>query len=204
MKAIQTENPIEVQSFLEGLLQPNVDARIFEIVSFCILKASYSSESIFWGWAADDLKQETLILYKTGRTNANDGGIDFVMKPLGRFFQVTETVNVKKYFLDIDKIQHFPITFVVKSEESSENISKKIRLQAEKQYPVNAIVDRYMDCIEKIINIPEIKNRFSEAVKRGKLESIMSEIVLQCKEEFNFEEDSDDTSMDEDDNEPEF
>ena len=46
-------------------------------------------------------------LYKTGRTNANDGGIDFVMKPLGRFFQVTETLDFKKYFLDIDKIETF-------------------------------------------------------------------------------------------------
>ena len=51
------------------------------------------------------------MLYKTGRTNANDGGIDFVMRPLGRFFQVTETVDVNKYFLDIDKIQRFPLTF---------------------------------------------------------------------------------------------
>ena len=26
--------------------------------------------------------------------NANDGGIDFVMRPIGRFFQVTETILV--------------------------------------------------------------------------------------------------------------
>ena len=199
MQVIQTEKPIEALAFIEGLLQPNVDARLFEIVSFCILKAFYSAQSIFWGWAAEDLNQETLILYKTGRTNANDGGIDFVMKPLGRFFQVTETVNVKKYFLDIDKIQRFPLTFVVKSEESSEKISKKIRILAEKQYPVRAVVDRYMVCIEEIINIPELKNRFSEAVERGNLTSIMNEIVLQCTVEFNFEEDADDISIEEED-----
>ena len=35
---------------------------------------------------------------------------DLVMKPLGRFFQVTETIDVGKYFLDIDKVQRFPIT----------------------------------------------------------------------------------------------
>jgi len=46
------------------------------------------------------VKEDFLILYKTGRTNANDVGIDFVMKPLGRFFQVTETLDVRKYFLD--------------------------------------------------------------------------------------------------------
>lgn len=45
-------------------------------------------------------------MYKTGRTNANDGGIDFVMRPVGRFFQVTEVNNYDKYLLDIDKVIH--------------------------------------------------------------------------------------------------
>ncbi|WP_231586052.1 hypothetical protein [Crocosphaera watsonii] len=69
---------------------------------------------IFWGYSLEELTEDNLILYKTGRTNANDGGIDFVMKPLGRFFQVTETIDVNKYFLDIDKVQKYPITFVSK------------------------------------------------------------------------------------------
>ena len=43
-------------------------------------------------------KRKTFTLYKTGRTNANDGGIDFVLKPLGKFLQVTETLDFKKYF----------------------------------------------------------------------------------------------------------
>ena len=30
---------------------------------------------------------------KNGRTNENDGGIDFVVRPLGRFFQITETLD---------------------------------------------------------------------------------------------------------------
>ena len=45
-----------------------------------------------------DRLMQAIKLYKTGKTNANDGGIDFVMKPLGRFFQVTETLDFKKYF----------------------------------------------------------------------------------------------------------
>jgi hypothetical protein len=72
-----------------------------------------------------------LKLYKTGRTNANDGGIDFVMKPLGRFFQVTETLDFKKYFLDIDKIQKYPVTFVIKSVEGVELLKKKNSRQRE-------------------------------------------------------------------------
>ena len=86
------------------------------ILRFAILKAYYGEQSIFWGWSADKLQQDFLMLYKTGRTNANDGGIDFVMKPLGRFFQVTETIDVNKYFLD--KVHRFPLTLVVKSTES--------------------------------------------------------------------------------------
>ena len=62
----------------------------------------------------------------TGRTNANDGGIDFVMRPLGRFFQVTETLDVRKYFLDIDKVEHYPVSFVIKSAESADALRQKL------------------------------------------------------------------------------
>lgn len=117
LEAIQRKKPHQVIDFIKTLLAPNVDARIFEIVSYAILKAAYAGQSIWWGWSYESVKEDYLILYKTGRTNANDGGIDFVMKPLGRFFQVTETLDVRKYFLDIDKVQRYPITFVVKSNE---------------------------------------------------------------------------------------
>ena len=38
---------------------------------------------------------------------SSDGGIDFVMRPAGRFFQVTEVDRYDKYLLDIDKVNHF-------------------------------------------------------------------------------------------------
>lgn len=76
----------KVEEFVEGLLSPNVDARLFEIVSYSILKFYYHDKTIIWGFEIDKLTTENLKLYKAGRTNANDGGIDFVMKPLGRFF----------------------------------------------------------------------------------------------------------------------
>ena len=87
----------------------------------------YSNSTIqkkfsFWGWSSDELNKESLLLFKTGRTNTNYGGIDFVMRPLGRFFQVTETIDVGKYFLDIDKVQRYPITFVVKTEETKQTL----------------------------------------------------------------------------------
>lgn len=104
LQEIQNKNPKEVKKFILDLLAPNVDARLFEIVSYSILKYFYCDQKIYWGFEKNKLNEDNLTLYKTGRTNANDGGIDFVMKPLGRFFQVTETNDVKKYFLDIDKI----------------------------------------------------------------------------------------------------
>jgi len=145
---IQEESPEKAIQFIKGLFRPNVDARVFEIASFSVLKQYYADQRIYWGWSPEELIEESLILYKTGRTNANDGGIDFVMKPLGRFFQVTETVDAGKYFLDIDKVQRYPITFVVKTNESSEEILAKIAHQAEAKYQIKAIVRKYIESVE--------------------------------------------------------
>lgn len=186
LQDIENTTSEEVEEFIIGLLAPNVDARLFEIVSYSILKFYYHEQTIIWGYEMDKLNTENLKLYKTGRTNANDGGIDFVMKPLGRFFQVTETLDFKKYFLDIDKIQKYPITFVIKSTESVEPLKNKIQENANKTYSISAIVDKYMACIEEVINIPMLNIRFNEAVKQGHLGNILDEIVLQSKVEFNY------------------
>jgi hypothetical protein len=178
----------QVIEFIKQILAPTVDARIFEIVSYSILKYYYSDQSIYWGYEVDQLQQENLKLFKTGRTNANDGGIDFVMKPLGRFFQVTETVDMNKYFLDIDKIEKYPITFVVKSSDSDIEIKSKIEAQARKQYSINAIVSRYMECIEEIINVAILIERFEEAVAKGYLNNMLNEIIKQSRLEFNYED----------------
>jgi hypothetical protein len=178
----------EVKQFIAELLEPTVDARIFEIVSYSVLKYHYGNKMVFWGFEPHSLVQEQLTLYKTGRTNANDGGIDFVMKPLGRFFQVTETVDVNKYFLDIDKIERYPITFVVKSSETAKVLTQRIRRQAEMQYGVTAVVEKYMSCIEEIVNVPLLLSIFSEAVAHGFLGQILEEIIKQSKIEFNYEE----------------
>lgn len=184
---IQQQEPLRAIEFIRGLLRPNTDARIFEIVSYAILKEYYGDQRIYWGWSADELNAEYLILYKTGRTNANDGGIDFVMKPLGRFFQVTETIDAGKYFLDIDKIQRYPITFVVKTEQRSEEILGKIEEQAAARYNIKAIVKRYLKSIEEVINIPELMHRFDLVLEQGKGGAVIEEIVLQSRVEFNVE-----------------
>ena len=186
-KDAQRLTEAQVREFIKQMVAPTVDARIFEIVSYSILKYYYNDRVIYWGYELDTLQQENLKLFKTGRTNANDGGIDFVMKPLGRFFQVTETVDVNKYFLDIDKIERYPITFVVKSLDSDREIKSKIEAQARKLYSINAIVSQYMECIEEIINVPILIERFEQAVTQGYLSNILSEIIKLSRLEFNFE-----------------
>ena len=156
LQKIKSSKPKKVIEFISSLLAPNIDARLFEIVSYSILKFYYHDQSIIWGFDMDSLHKENLKLFKTGRTNANDGGIDFVMRPLGRFFQVTEMLDFKKYFLDIDKIKKYPITFVIKSDEKIESLFNKIKANAGKTYLITAIVDKYMDCIEEVINIPAL------------------------------------------------
>lgn len=183
---VSVDNSEKVVEFINLQIEPNVDARIFEIVSYAILKAYYSDQIIYWGWSINDLTEENLKLYKTGRTNANDGGIDFVMKPLGRFFQVTETLDFSKYFLDIDKIQRYPITFVIKTEKSKDEILNQIEENATATYAVKAIVKRYMESIEEIINISNLRTILNKLIQDGKIKEIINEIIWQSRVEFNY------------------
>ncbi|WP_069471756.1 restriction endonuclease [Candidatus Marithrix sp. Canyon 246] len=183
---ISEDNTEKAIRFIKQQLQTNVDARVFEIVSYAILKAHYADAVIYWGWNPEQLNKENLMLYKTGRTNANDGGIDFVMKPLGRFFQVTETLDFRKYFLDIDKIQRYPITFVIKTEMDEKKIYEQLRTNAQAVYGIKKIVDRYIASIEEVINIQKLMNIFVEQIKRSKIKEIMEEIVVQSRVEFNY------------------
>jgi len=192
LKTIEKEEPKKVKEFILSLIEPNIDARIFEIVSYSILKYDYKEQSIFFGFSIDTVEEESLKLYKTGRTNANDGGIDFVMKPLGRFFQVTETTDVKKYFLDIDKLEKFPVTFVVKSTKSIDELKQSIKDGAIEQYKVEKVVDKYMECIEEIINIDSLKQSLDKVEKEKNLGYVLSEIIKQSKVEFNYEDDDED------------
>jgi len=191
MAKLGQKNSAFVIEFIMQQLAPNVDARVFEIVSYAILKAKFGQESIWIGFDRENVTEEFLKLYKTGRTNANDGGIDFVMKPLGRFFQVTETIDVRKFFLDIDKIQKFPISFVVKTTENPEKIRQIIREKAQRIYKIEKIVDDYMGAIEAIINIESLIEAFQSTINSGRLSEVMREIIAQSMMEFNYIESED-------------
>jgi len=188
---------LQVRDFIIWLLAPNIDARLFEIVSYAILKYYYFEQQIYWWFSETELNKEKLSLYKTWRTNANDGWIDFVMKPLWRFFQVTETLDVRKYFLDIDKIQKFPITFVIKTLEAEEAILAHLKANARKMYLIENIVNQYMACIEEVINITTLQIRLDEVIGQWNLKLILNEIILQSKVEFNYNDDDESSEDDE-------
>ncbi len=186
IKTLTEQDDHTAINFVKELIAPQKDARIFEIVSYAILKQYYADQVIFIGFSRETIQEETLKLYKTGRTNANDGGIDFVMCPLGRFFQVTETVEVKKYFLDIDKIERYPISFVIKTEMSVEEILQHLRAGAISLYAVESVVNAYMKAIDEVINIPILLTIFDKVIKQGQLSLVLGEIIRWSKVEFNY------------------
>lgn len=49
--ALKEKDQPQAIEFIKSLLQPNIDARIFEIVSYAILKEFYSGQHIYWGWS---------------------------------------------------------------------------------------------------------------------------------------------------------
>jgi len=169
------------------LINAQSEARIFEIISFSILKNHYKNIKVFFGFSREELQEQYLMLYKTGRTNANDGGIDFVMKPLGRFFQVTEvTDNYDKYLLDIDKVMHFPITFVIKTPQSKESILSQLNTYIEKKSGgMKMIRERYQKVIEEIITINELMNWLNELDNKS-IDELLQDINKYYKLELNF------------------
>ena len=174
---------------INELLTDDAEARIFEIISFAILKNHFSDIVVYFGYSEDKIEKKHLELFKTGRTNANDGGIDFVMRPVGRFFQVTEVNNYDKYLLDIDKVMHFPITFVIKTQKERNTICEEIKKYiAEKSSGMRILEDRYNKAIEDIITINELKN-WTLDLSTDSVNNIIRDIDIYYKLEMHLEKD---------------
>jgi hypothetical protein len=47
-----------------------------------------------------------------------------------------------------------------------------------------------MECIEEIINVPMLIERFEQSVFKGYLSNILGEIIQQSKLEFNYEDEA--------------
>ncbi len=128
--------------------------------------------------------EEKLTLFKTGRTNANDGGIDFVLKPLGRFFQVTETLDFKKYFLDFDKLNRVPITFVIKTELSSDQVLSLISKKSRSEYDTN-LHSNYMSLFEEVITNNNLRKIFNKICRnKDMLDHFVRDLTVNFKVEY--------------------
>lgn len=181
----------EKKKQIAELLTEDSEARIFEIISYAILKSHYKTKKIYIGYSIESIHEEYLRLFKTGRTNANDGGIDFVMRPIGRFFQVTEVNNYDKYLLDIDKVLHFPISFVIKTEKPKSEIEKEIaRYIDEKSGGMKVIEERYRNAFEEIITINEIK-QWLIPLDDNSVDQIIHDIDFYYKMEMNLDDEED-------------
>lgn len=177
----------EKRAELLGLLNENAEARVFEIISFAILKNHFSGVKVFFGYSKDAIREERLRLYKTGRTNANDGGIDFVMRPIGRFFQVTEVDNYDKYLLDIDKVMHFPVTFVIKTAQKKDDVLRSVATYIdERAHGMSVIKNRYEHAIEEIITINELQ-MWTTQLSNREIDGIIKDIDLYYRIEMNLE-----------------
>ena len=84
-------------------------------------------------------------------------------------------------------MQRYPITFVVKTEQTTKEILDKVEEQAAARYSIKAIIRRYIESIEEVINIPELMDRFNSVLQQGKGGAVIEEIVLQSRVEFNVE-----------------
>ena len=174
---------------LKALLTEDAEARIFEIISFAILKNHYKNTKVYFGYSKEKIDEYELELYKTGRTNANDGGIDFVMRPVGRFFQVTEVNNYDKYLLDIDKVMHFPVSFVIKTSSLKEKVQKELDVYiTAKTGGMQVLENRYKNAIEEIITINEL-HQWTDELPNQNIDGIIRDIDIYYKLEMNMEED---------------
>ncbi len=183
----QSHNYIQKRENIEELLTEDSEARIFEIISYAILKNHYKNVKVFFGYSCDEIKEEFLQLYKTGRTNANDGGIDFVMRPVGRFFQVTEVDHYDKYLLDIDKVMHFPITFVIKTDKDKDVVLNEVRKYITiRANGMKVMEERYYKAIEEIITINELKEWLDD-ISDADVDRIIRDIDIFYRLEMNME-----------------
>ncbi len=187
-KMLKLTDYTEKKKQINNLLNEDAEARIFEIISYAILKNHYKNIKVYFGYSLNTIHEEELQLFKTGRTNANDGGIDFVMRPIGRFFQVTEVSCYDKYLLDIDKVMHFPISFVIKTTESKETVCKELEEYIEKRANGMRIIrERYKKSIEEIITINELKKWISD-LNNSDIDAIIRDIDIYYKLEMNIDD----------------
>jgi len=184
-RLIEMESTSSKKAKISEMIDDKSEARIFEIIAYAILKNHYKNVKVFFGYSREKLQEQYLTLYKTGRTNANDGGIDFVMRPVGRFFQVTEVSSYDKYLLDMDKVMHFPITFVIKTLQDKNTVLSQLEDYIEqKSGGMRIIRERYQQAVEEIITINELRD-WLNALDGQSIDELLQDINLYYRLELN-------------------
>jgi hypothetical protein len=174
----------DLAEFFDGAFAPNSDARLFEIASYVLLAEHFRGKVVYVGDTPETVEPKALALFRTGRTNANDGGIDFVLKPLGRFFQVTETLDFRKYFLDFEKVNRFPISFVVKIDADKADVMARIESDADRsELYSEETVDDYMTLFEEVFTLKDLR-AIAGSLAADCLESVKAELSLQFQLEY--------------------
>ncbi|HFT8009239.1 TPA: hypothetical protein ACU9T0_001055 [Burkholderia cenocepacia] len=178
------ETPEDLAEFFDLAFAANSDARLFEIASYVLLAEHYRGQYVYIGTNRDNITRTPLALFRTGRTNANDGGIDFLLQPLGRLYQVTETLDFRKYFLDFEKVNRFPISFVIKIEADKSDVIERIRRDAERsgQYS-QELLDLYMSLFQEIFTLYELQE-MAGRIPATSIQRIKNELSLQFQLEF--------------------
>ena len=64
------------------------------------------------------------------------------------------------------------MTFVVKTNDAPDQVKAEMGIKAKKEYSVEAVVEKYMSCIEEIITIPILLDYLTEAVDKSKVVGI--------------------------------
>lgn len=75
LKEAGRNNAREAADFIRATLAPEKDARLFEITSYAILKAHFSTEVIFIGLTRDAVKKMNLQLFKTDEPTLMTAGL---------------------------------------------------------------------------------------------------------------------------------
>lgn len=170
--------------FLDKAFAPNSDARLFEIASYVLLAEHFWGQHVWVGETKESAESRPLVLFRTGRTNANDGGIDFVLQPLGRFFQVTETLDFSKYFLDFEKVNRYPFSFVIKIDQPRAEVIARIRKDAERsgKYDKEKL-EYYISLFEEVFTLPDLR-KIIETIPEESLGRMKDALRLQFQLEF--------------------
>jgi len=85
-------------------------------------------------------------------------------------------------------------SWVVSPTAAVEQILAKIREQATARYHVQAVVKRYMECVEEVVNIQELMARYDAVLRSGHGDNVIKEIVSHSRVEFNVQAEDDEAS----------